>query len=124
MAKMVLGTLTFSRNPSEMTVIKKDRVTAVKETYSSVALFSWGSSIIGKTIELSWPFMTINDFTDLEALVDADEAVVFNPEDGSLKTYNVEIIGLDGKYHITPSVADDAGYRKDVRLTLLIMSEV
>lgn len=124
MAKMSIGTLTFKHNPSEMTVIKKDRITAVKETYSSVAFFSWGPMIVGKVIDLFWPFMSIDDFSDLEAIVEADAQVVFNPQDDSAKTYNVQILALDGKYHVTASTLDGSGYRKDVRLSIVIMSEV
>lgn len=121
---MTLGTLTFTRNPSDMTVLTPERASATVKTYTSVAFFSWGVSIVGKEIELVWSYMPIAMYNDLAEIFAAAAGVVFDPDDDNSTTYNVEVTGLDGKYLLTHSVTDGAGNRKDVRLRLLILSEV
>lgn len=123
MAKMVLGSVTFERNPSEMTVVKKTRPSAAVDTYTSAAFFSWPARIAGQKIELRWPFMSITQWNDHQEQLEADAQLVFNPQNESSKTYNVEMMEFDGKYHITPNVTDGAGHRKEVRMLLLILSE-
>lgn len=123
MSNMVLGSHTFVKQPATMTLIQKDREVAKVKTYSSVALFSWGASIIGKTIEISWPFMTTSEYASFQAIYEADAQVVFNPQDGSSKTYNVELLSLTSEYFIHLSNASGHN-RRNVKLTLLIMSEV
>jgi hypothetical protein len=123
MSNSVLGTYTFSKQPTGMTLIQKDREVAHQKTYSNVALFSWGASYIGKPIELSWSIMTSSQYASLQTIYEADTQVVFDPQDGTAKTFNVEILSLDGEYFIHLSNA--AGhYRKNVKMQLLIMSEV
>ncbi|NPU85556.1 MAG: hypothetical protein HPY65_13850 [Syntrophaceae bacterium] len=122
MPNATLGSLTFASNPDTMTLIKKDRDVAWVKTYSSVAIFSWGSSYAGKKLDLAWSYMDTGEFADLEDIQEADAQVVFDPQDGSGRTFNVEILALDGEYHLY--LKDDTGqYRKNVKLTLLIMSE-
>ncbi|NPU84371.1 MAG: hypothetical protein HPY65_07765 [Syntrophaceae bacterium] len=122
MPNATLGTLTFAQNPDTMTLIKKDRDVAWVKTYTSVAIFTWGSSYEGKKLDLAWSYMETSEFDDLEDIQDADAQVVFDPQDDSGKTFNVEILALDGEYHLY--LDDDTGhYRKNVKLTLLIMSE-
>lgn len=123
MANCSLGTYTFIKQPSGMTFIQKDREVAYQKTYSSVALFSWGSSYIGKVIEVSWNYMTTSQYASLVTIYTGDVPVVFNPQDGSSKSYNVEVLSLDCEYHI--ELNNDTGhYRKNVKMQLLIMSEV
>lgn len=119
---MIIGGITVE-NPSEMTVIKKDRITATKQTYSGVAFFSWGATIIGKPIDLLWPVMPISVFNSLQALFENDEQVLFDPEDGSGRTFNVEIVDFDGKYFKNLN-ATGIGHRQEVTMTLTIMSQV
>lgn len=122
MSNSVLGTYTFAKQPIGMTFIQKDRNIAYAKTYTSVATFSWGSSYIGKVIEISWNYMTTTQYDSLLSLYVADSPVVFDPQDGESKTFNVEILSLDGEYHM--HLSDAAGhYRKNVKLTLLILSE-
>ena len=123
MSNMVLGTHTFVKQPAAMTLIQKDRIVASIQTYTSVALFSWGASIIGKVIELVWPFMTTSEYTSFQAIYEADAQVVFNPKDDSSKTYNVEVLSLDAEYFI--NLSDTSGHlRRAVKMRLMIMSEV
>lgn len=117
---IAIGGTTMTREPSEMTMVRKRRITASLQTYGGVAFFTWGASILGKTIEIGWPVLEYDQFAFLQTLLEANSRVVFDPQDGSSKTYNVELISLDGKYFIKK----DTGYRKDVRLVLIILSEV
>jgi len=118
MANISIGGVTPADNPTSMTLVRPDKKNAVVETYSSVAYFSWGASIVGKIIELVWDFMSTSNFTSLDALFTADAVVVFNPQTGT--TYNVNILSLDGEYFL--GVQDDL--RKNVKMQLLIMSQV
>jgi hypothetical protein len=123
MSNMVLGSYTFATQPSSMTMIQKSREVATVKTYASVALFSWGATIVGKTIELGWLFMTTSQYASLQTIYEADVPVVFNPNDGSSKTYNVEVISLDSDYFI--KLDNSAGnHRRNAKMRLLIMSEV
>jgi hypothetical protein len=114
--------------PLEMTIIKKERTTSAVRTYSKVAVFSWGVSIIGKTIELYWPAMSTTLFNSLQAVYEGDVPVTFLPmlddSSGSSSSsevdYMVEVMSLDGQYHIKTNGV----YRKEVRMSLLIISEV
>jgi hypothetical protein len=121
---MMIGTAEVPK-PAEMTIIKKERTTSSVKTYSRVAVFSWGVSIVGKTIELYWPAMTTVLFDSLQSVYEGDVPVTFLPmlDDSSSSSsdtdYIVEVLSFDGQYHITTNGA----YRKEVRMTLLIMSE-
>jgi hypothetical protein len=121
MDSQILGTLTFARNPSWMTIIRPDRYSSHVLTYTSVGFFSWGVSVIGKVIELKWNAMSIDDYEDIQDLWEADAEVVFDPKDGESLTYDVEILDLKGEY--CRGIADgDTGIRKNITLKLLILS--
>ncbi len=121
MAKQILGTLTFAKNPSSMTIIRPYRLCSFLLTYSSVAFFTWGVSVIGKVVELKWNAMAIADYEDIQDLWEADAEVIFNPQDGEALTYDVQILDLQGEY--LRGIADgDTGIRKNVVLKLLILS--
>jgi hypothetical protein len=104
-----------------MTVLRADRITATAQTYTSVAFYSWGARLIGKTITLSWNAMTATQFTALDAIFQADAAVVWNPIDivGGSTTYNVEIVTFNGEY-----LAGVTELRINCTMELLILSEV
>lgn len=118
MALISLGAFTPSLNPGSMTIIQKDKPTAVMQTYSGAAYFAWPATIVGKVLDLSWNLIPVADWTALDALYAADAVVVFDPNDGSSKTYNVNILSLAGTYYIRNQS------RSDVKLSLLVMSEV
>lgn len=123
---MSLGSYTFAVNPADLTgMFTKERDSAHVKTYASVAFFSWGVSIIGKVITLEWEYMPRTMFDSLQGLVEADDTLIFNPDLESSKTYNVEIVSLNGKYYQTQgnTIDTEVAYRKDVKLELLIMSE-
>jgi hypothetical protein len=124
MGNMVLGDYTFDSNPSAVDgIIQEGKSIASVKTYTSVAVFSWGLMCAGSEILLAWDYMTTEMYDYLYALFAADEAIVFDPQDGSSKTFNVEITDLTGKYHLYLNGGTDRN-RRDVKMTLLILSEV
>ena len=120
MANMSIGTLTFTHNPSGLNLPIKRRFVSAVDTFESVAVFSWGASIVGIRLTLTWDFMLTSDFDSLESLFVADTPIVFDPTTGAF-TYTVEIMNLSGAIFIDPTAS--APYRKDVTLELLVISE-
>lgn len=121
MAFMTLGSYTFIRDPKEIEDLIPVKSAAYQETYSDVAYFSWGTSIVGKVVPLEWDWMETTMFQELDTLNQADVAVVWNPQNGH--TYTVEIMNLVGTY--MGRLSDSASYgRKDVTLTLLIKAQL
>lgn len=112
-----IGSCTPSLLPGAMTLIRPEKPNAVKQTYSSVAYFSWPATIIGKTIELNWNLLPAADFIALDGIYSADLPVVFDPLESNGYTYNVQIIALDGKYLLQRQ------HRADVVAKLLILSQ-
>jgi len=118
---MQLGSYTFTQNPCEpMPVITEERRAESIKTLGGVAFFSWGTFIAGQEVPLNWTSMPTAQYTQLLSLLNADVQLVWDPENGS--TYNVEILSLSGDYHLDASAG--AAYRKNVIMTLLIISEV
>ena len=122
MANIEIGSVTLDHNPTKMTLVRQEKSCAAVQTYEGVAFFSWGASIIGREIDLEFSYVDSAVFDDLDDLYKADAPVVFDPQDGSSKTYNVEITRLDGEYHRTLDFTS-GHLRKNVRITLLILSE-
>jgi hypothetical protein len=124
MANMILDSYTFDKNPSEMSMVEEDKFASSLLTYTSVAYFSWGSTIVGKIITLRWGGMTTTQFDTLQTKYEADAEVVWEPNQGDSadRTFNVEISRLTGSYHI--SLLDSASDRVNVEMDLVIMSEV
>lgn len=119
MITMTLGGQTLSKLPSDMTLITPDRISAMKKTYSNVAFFSWGNTLVGKVLELKWPLLSFAEFDVLDTLFQADSSVVFDPGVPSpTDTYTVEIIALDGKYYMQTT------RRTNVRMKLLILAVI
>jgi hypothetical protein len=121
---MKLGTYTFTDNPEEFIDIIAQKHSASVDTYTTVAYFSWGMLIDGKEIILEWDYMSKAQFDALDTLYQADTATVFDPQDGKGNTYNVEITNLEGQYFVSPEVTGARDYRKNVKMSLLILSEV
>lgn len=120
MTNMTLGSYTFATNPSGMDVITPIRYAAKVKTYTSVAFFSWGTDIVGQVLRLMFNGISTDQYDQFLTLLEADAALVFDPQDGESKTYNVEMLNLNGEYFIFL----DSGYRRNVTLDLLILSEV
>ena len=121
---MVLSTTTFAKDPGKMTMIRGDKICNYVLTYSGVAFFSWGATVVGKVIDLEWNAMPSTQFDSLDTVMNADATCIFNPGiTGSTQTYEVNILGLDGEYFIDPESSVDR-WRLNCKLSLLIMSEV
>lgn len=120
--KMRLGPYDFEWNPTQYDIPKEDKTYSVVQTYESVAFFSWGTSIIGKEIELEWDRMKEEQFDQLQTLLEADQETVWTPISGEVTAYNVELCQLNGKF--MEFSLHDAPYRDDVKLLMVIMSEV
>ena len=123
MSNMILGSYTFVQDPIKMDVLGPDKFCSHVQTYSGVGYFSWGTTIVGKVVEMSWDYMRADEYDSLMTLYTADAPVVFDPQDGTGKTYNVEIENLSGRYYMFLETGDTK-YRRDVTLKLLILSEV
>ena len=123
MAMMVIGGHTCSRNPLPDKDLSPIRYYAKKGTYTSVAFFSWGVSIVGKEVTIVWDYMSKSEYDALQAIYVADNEIVWDPKDGSSKSYNVQILDFYSTY--VGDVPDSAPFhRKDAKMDLLIMSEV
>lgn len=120
MANISIDSYTLTQNPASVTIVRKYKPCAAVETYSSMAVFEWAVTIIGKEIELTWEYLGITDFDELDKAYQKSGAVVYDPQDGNSKTYNVHIMELDGEYHRMM----ETGYRKNVKMKLRILSEV
>lgn len=120
---IVLGGHTFTRGPGSMTSLTKDRDNAYVKTYSSVAHFSWGPTIIGKEIDMTWNAMNADEFTILQGLYEADAPVVLVPNDGLGISYNVQMLSLNSTYY-KGRTTGASSLRIDIELKLLILSQV
>lgn len=122
MANMSLGGHTFASNPSKMTVLVKDKAAAEVLTYSSVAYFDWGRVWAGKPITLEWDYMLATEFDTLDALQDTAGDMIFDPQDGKTKTYDVWFKHFDGQYHLDPT--SGAGvFRSGVEMILIVKEQ-
>lgn len=120
-------TYTFALLPGQMTPIRSDKICAAERTYSDIAYFSWGASIIGKEITLTWNAMPAAMWASLDSLYSGDKSLVWNPTlDGSaVTTYNVEMTQFDGEYFLGGyDTSLDSSWRQNVIMTLLITSAV
>jgi hypothetical protein len=129
MSNMVLNNYTFEENPSAINdIIRKKKVVTYVPTYSSVAIFDWGATYSGLKLDMEWNFMSETQFAQLESIwLDSSDTVVFNPNDGKGKTFNVYVLNLTGNYHLYMedlTEDSDVTWRKDVRLSLIIKDEV
>jgi hypothetical protein len=118
---MILGGYKFRQNPDSMPLIHPRRSTAGAKTYTSYAFFSWGFFTVGQTITLKWATMMQAMYDELLALYVAGNQVVFDPKKEDESTYTCEIIDLSGTFYL--SYDHDFALRKDVTLSLLILSE-
>lgn len=122
MANMVLGGHTFASNPSRMTVLVKDKLLAEVLTLESVAVFDWGRLWAGKPLTLEWDYMPATEFDTMEALQDTVGDMVFDPQDGKGKTYDVWIKSFDGQYFL--SLTSNAGdFRSGVEMVLIVKEQ-
>lgn len=110
----------FTLLPHKMTMISKDRACVAVETYTSVAFFSWGTSIVGKVIDFTWNAMPGDMWYKLETFYEGDKNMTWTPD--NTHTYDVEMLVLNGSYYIGYIDVDSAALRIDVTMSLLILS--
>lgn len=124
MANVVIGSRTLTLDPMRMTMVRKDKPQAHKQTYSSVAYFSWTPTLVGKEILLEWPVMDAAEFAALQTIYEANASFTFNPNDGVVTdTYTVEMTTFTGDYWRGRGTTT-AETRKNVKMTLLILAVV
>lgn len=122
MANMSLGGQVFEINPTSLSdSVDPERYSASVQTYSSVAFFSWGLTLVGKKIDLTWEFMPNTQYEALLALYAGDTAVAFAPQDG--KVYQVEMTSLHGTFNVLLEGTGTWAWRKAVTLSLLFLDE-
>jgi hypothetical protein len=120
---MQLGEYPLPYYPSAFTSPCPDRSNAFVLTAESVAHFSWGFFIVGKTIDVQWDYMPSEQFEALEAIFQEDKEVFWDPGIPGLSlTYNVQIVDFTGDFHEAVGTATEI-WRKNCKMTLLIMSE-
>lgn len=123
MAKISVGSWQPGINPGTMTIVKADKTVAKIPTYTGVGWFEWPSTIVGKDIQMTWNWMPGDEFAALDTICNAGAPEVFNPGDGTGRTFNVNCYPLQGDYY-RGSGNTSASIRTNVTLTLCIMSQV
>lgn len=118
---MILAGTTLTQNPSAATIPQKKRSAFGVETVGGVEFFSWGTFIEGTEIVLRWDNLITSEYATLASLFVADAATTFYAASG-LTGYNVQITNLTADYFI--SAGDDAPHRRNVVLTMLVLSEI
>lgn len=84
---MKLGGYTFDWTPDVFTLPQAEKSTGKVKTYSSVAFFSWGVSLLGKEISLEWDWMEVDQYERLRSLFEANAPVVWDPE-GKIRLFH------------------------------------
>jgi hypothetical protein len=117
------------QNPTTMTMMIKDKLTSVVQTYDGVAMFDWGVTWTGKEITLKWDYMTLAQWDFLVTnVITVTTTIEFQPNDGQTDSYgdpllfNAFVKSLKGDYHLTNEITGALVYRKDVELVLVIHS--
>lgn len=120
MATMSLGTYTFARNPSGMTLVKQKRRVRPVETVGGLETLSFGMFYAGQQVVVKWNYCPVSVWSQLATLEADDVSKAFAPGDGH--TYNVQIVSLNGEYYA--DTASSATWRKNVELVLVVESLV
>lgn len=124
MANITLGAVELTLNPVWDKALRKKKLSSFVETFGGVQYFAQGLRYEGVIVSLSWTYLPLALFDSIDSLYAADAPVVFDPQDGSGKTFNVEITSFDGTYYLKDTINNLFTHRKDVTLKLIILSEV
>jgi hypothetical protein len=81
---MKLYDYTFTWDPDRGTEPTNDKYSAMVKTYSSVAFFSWGLTIVGKEILLEWDTLDLPQYNRLREIFALDAQVVWEPCKGRI----------------------------------------
>jgi hypothetical protein len=117
---VILGAYTFAWKPDQFTIPKAERRYATVETFASEVFFSYGTSILGKTVTLEWDWMSAAQFNALDALYQADLPVAWNLQVVGENIFTVEITKLDGE--LFEVVGYGFPHRRKVKMELLILA--
>lgn len=115
---MKLGNYTFEWNPDDFTPPDADMFKSIQRTWKTAVYFSWGAEILGKPIELSWIWMSEAQWDELDAIYQAKDQMVWDPEVAGVGPFNVEVRDLDGR--LFEVAGYEQPYRRDVKMTLVI----
>lgn len=118
---MILGGYTFAWIPDEWTIPEEVRQVGEVKTYNSSVVFDFGVGIVGQMVDLSWKFMTAEQFDALDVIYIADVPVLWTPGRGDGMAYLVEFLSLTGD--LLESIGYDEGcpYREKVKARFLIL---
>jgi len=86
-----LGEYTFDWNPDSFTLPQAERSTGRVKTYSSIAFFSWGLSLLGKEISIEWDWMGVDQYERLRVLFEANSPVVWDPQ-GKVRLFHGTVV--------------------------------
>lgn len=119
---MKFGTydLPFGYEPNEFTIPRPETVIASIPTYTSVAVFNFGSILPGKKITLKWESLPSTAFDQLDALYQTGAPMTWQTALNNNKSYQITIMTLDGEL----LYGQDLGVRVNVEMKIIILSEV
>lgn len=123
MANMSLGGVTPRANPSTFPLIRPVKPTATVKTHGGGAYFGWAAMVAGESYDFTWDYLESEDFDDFDALYVADAPVTLIPNDGSGKSYSVNIKALTGEFLLLQASGSGV-LRKNVKMTLYIIVEL
>jgi hypothetical protein len=127
MGTMQFDVLTLTTDPNEVDpIVKPKRSYAIKETYTDVAFFSWGSSYVGNRHTLKWNAMSATQYDAIQALIDADVAVTWTLNSTLGESYTVQLLEIRGEYihSFGTTFFGGTAYRKNCELDLIILEEI
>lgn len=105
---------TFAKAPTEMTPLKAIRYNAHMLTYSGVDHFSWGATIVGKRIELSWPWLSSAQYEKFQTFYESDNTLRFYSSAFMATTYYCQMLNFDAVHWY------GTGEYLDGKMTLLV----
>ena len=123
---MQLSTCLFTNDPGKMTVIEPDLTISYVRTYTNVAIFSWGSTIVGKELELGWNAMPVVQYEVIRGYKDAATTITFYPTNtASTSNYRVRILNFTGAYIQSFGISTStSAWRGDCSLSLLVEATI
>jgi hypothetical protein len=105
---------TFAKAPTEMTPFKAVKYNDHVLTYNGVDYFSWGATIIGKEIELTWPWLSSAQYETLQSFYESENTYRFFSSAHMPTTYYCQVTDFDAKHWY------GTGEYLDARMTLLL----
>jgi len=121
---ITLGNYTFATNPHKISpVIDKRKISALVDTYDSVATFDFGSRIEGLEVTFQWDYLEAEQYDELQTLLETAGDLELNFGGSNYATYDVHLMGLTGSYFMNILDTSQELRRQDVTLTMVITGE-